>query len=177
MREEFVNPFLSPAIGVWEKELGESLKFSGARAVSHQFTTNDITAVIGVTGQLKGNVLYEFSGDTAKGVASAMIGEPLEQMNDIALSAIGELANMITGNAATLLAGAGFVCDISPPVMLEPKGARITLPSGSQIEVQFTSTHGPFNIRIGLAETDVGSLPGRRQADRRPPPSPGRPML
>ncbi len=157
MREEFVNPFLSPAIGVWEKELGERLQLTGAKAVSHQFTTNDITAVIGVTGQLKGNVLYEFSGDTAKEVASAMIGEPLEEMSAIALSAIGELANMITGNAATLLAGAGYVCDISPPVMLEPRGAQITLPSGNQIEVQFTSSFGPLSIRIGLSETAARS--------------------
>jgi hypothetical protein len=29
MREEFVNPFLAPAISVWEKELGETLKVAG----------------------------------------------------------------------------------------------------------------------------------------------------
>lgn len=139
------------------KRAWRDLEGCGARAVPHQFTTNDITAVIGVAGQLKGNVLYEFSDDTARAVASAMMGEPLVELDAIALSAIGELANMITGNAATLLAGAGFVCDISPPVLLNPKGAEITLPAGNQIEVTFTSTFGTFNIRIGLAESDIKS--------------------
>ena len=54
-------------------------------------------------------------------------------------------------------AAAGFVCDISPPALLKPKGGEITLPAGNQIEVTFTSSFGTFDIRIGLAEPDVQS--------------------
>ena len=51
MKEEYVNPFLVPAKLVWEKELGHALELESAELVSHQFTTEDITAAIGVSGQ------------------------------------------------------------------------------------------------------------------------------
>lgn len=155
MRQEFVNPFLSPAITVWEKELGQPLELVGATAVSTKFTTTDITAVIGVTGQLKGNVLYEFNQTTALSVAGTMLGEQLETLDEMALSALGELANMITGNATTLLAQAGYECEISPPVILEPRGLSLNITGGIQIKVEFMSESGPLGIRIGLAEARV----------------------
>ena len=107
MKEEYVNAFLSPAKLVWEKELGCALDLIGAEAVSNQFTTEQITAIIGVSGRLEGNVLYGFSDSTAYAVASQMIGEPVTELDDLGLSALGEIANMITGNAATPLAAAG----------------------------------------------------------------------
>ena len=153
MKQEYVNAFLAPARMVWEKELGTSLDLEGAEAVSHQYTTEDVTAVIGVSGSLKGNVLYGFAGGTAQAVASNMIGEPQDGLSDIGLSALGEIANMITGNAATQLAAAGYLCDISPPVLIEPAGSRFTTPGGSQILVTFKSDLGQLKIRISLSET------------------------
>ena len=54
MKEEYVNPFLAPAKLVWEKELGQTLELASTDLVSHQFTTEDITALIGVSGQFQG---------------------------------------------------------------------------------------------------------------------------
>ena len=51
MKEEYVNAFLSPAKLVWEKELGYNLDLVGAEAVAAQFTTEDITGIIGVSGE------------------------------------------------------------------------------------------------------------------------------
>ena len=50
MKEEYVNSFLAPAKLVWEKELGKSLELDKAEPVTHQFTTEDITALIGISG-------------------------------------------------------------------------------------------------------------------------------
>ncbi len=152
MKEEYVNAFLSPAMLVWSKELNCALELAGAEAVSHQFTTDDITAVIGISGQLRGNVLYGFSQPTARSVVSRMIGQEVTEFDEMALSAIGEIANMITGNAATQLSNVGASCQISPPVIIEPSGSRFTTVGGQQILVRFTSDLGPLNIRISLAE-------------------------
>jgi chemotaxis protein CheX len=37
------------------------------------------------------------------------------EIDDFVTSAVGELSNIISGNAATALAGRGIVCDIRPP--------------------------------------------------------------
>jgi CheY-specific phosphatase CheX len=53
MKEEYVNSFLAPTKLVWEKELGQTLELAGIDLVSNQFTTDDVTAVIGVSGRLE----------------------------------------------------------------------------------------------------------------------------
>lgn len=154
MKEEYVNSFLVPAKLVWQKELGEELVVESAEAVSHQFTTEDLTAIIGVSGRLEGNVLYGFTEDSALKVVSKMIGEDVPDLqNDLALSALGELANMITGNAATQLAQAGYPCQISPPVIVEPRGSRFTIMGSTQILVSFASPLASLSVRISLRET------------------------
>ena len=87
---------------------------------------------------------------------NTMIGEEVEDIqNDLALSALGEIANMITGNAATLLAQAGYPCQISPPVIVEPKGSRFTIMGSTQILVSFTSPLASHSVRISLGETSM----------------------
>jgi len=152
MKEEYVNAFLTPAKMVWEKELQTPLNFVGAKAVDHQYTTEDLTAILGVSGQLQGNVLYGFGGGTAIAVASAMIGETVTELDDMSMSALGELANMITGNAATQLSAKSYECDISPPLIIEPSGSRISTLSGMQILTSFKSEYGELYIRICLNE-------------------------
>ena len=75
MKEEYVNAFLAPAKMVWDKELGQTLEFAKAEMVSDQFTSEDVTAIIGISGKLEGTVLYGFPQDTAKAVVDTMVGE------------------------------------------------------------------------------------------------------
>ena len=152
MKEEYVNAFLAPAKMVWEKELKTSLDFVAAKAVGHQYTTEDLTAILGVSGQLQGSVLYGFADGTGLAIASAMMGEPITELDDMSMSALGELANMITGNAATQLSAGGYKCDISPPLIVEPSGSRISTLQGTQILTSFKSQYGMLFIRISLNE-------------------------
>ena len=153
MKEEYINAFLAPAKMVWEKELGQNLELAKADLASDQFTSEDITAVIGISGKLEGTVLYGFPQDTAKAVVDTMVGEDAGSATDeLGLSALGEIANMITGNAATKLAAEGYPCDISPPVIIEPMGSRFTTMSGPQILVNFNSDLGMLTVRISLHE-------------------------
>ena len=152
MKEEYVNSFLAPAKMVWDKELGKTLNLAKAEIVSHQFTTEEVTAIIGISGTLQGSVLYGFPEATAEAIVAIMLdGEAGSATDELGLSALGEIANMITGNAATRLASQGFPCDISP-------GSRFTTLSGPQILATFTSEVGPLTVRISLNETGTREL-------------------
>ena len=85
MRQEFVNPFLGPAQMVWQKEFGTPLEIAGAEVVSYQYTTDDITAIIGVSGKSQGNVLYGFSDEVSSEVVKRMIGEDMDARDPMAL--------------------------------------------------------------------------------------------
>ena len=68
------------------------------------------------------------------------------------LSALGELANMITGNAATKLSGNGFAGNIAPPVPIQSSGAEISTLGRPQLLVVFNCEVGDLNVRVSLAE-------------------------
>ena len=153
MKEGFVNAFLAPARLVWEAELNQPLELISAKLASPGDAPEDVTAVIGVTGQLKGTVRYEFGKGTGLAVASSMMGEPLQEHNEISMSALGEIANIITGNAAANLYNQGFECEITPPQICD-YGSRVPDDYlGLQIIARFSSGLGRLNIRIGLSET------------------------
>ncbi|MCH7552757.1 MAG: chemotaxis protein CheX, partial [Chloroflexi bacterium] len=118
MGDTLAESFTTPIINIWESELGETVDKKASNPADVLYDASAIIAVVGVTGKLSGDVLYGFTQETAMAIASKMMGEPLEALDEMALSAICELANMITGNAATLLAEAGMACEINAPVLM-----------------------------------------------------------
>ena len=152
IKEEYVNPFLVPAIQVWEIKLRCSLDIERYFPTSGRDTTEDITAVIRVKGPLEGNVLYGFDNNTARSVASVMLGRSVEILDEVSLSAIGELADMISGSAADELAMAGYLSVINPPLMYQTAGLGFTPHKVKQIQVDFGSSLGALHVRIGLIE-------------------------
>jgi chemotaxis protein CheX len=61
MRTEFINPFLQAATEVLEAEMGCTPR-RGSVGLEKSFnTSNDITAVVGVTGDIAGMVMIAWS--------------------------------------------------------------------------------------------------------------------
>ena len=89
---------------------------------------SEVNSIIGVTGQVRGQVLYSMTEETAKKLASTMLmGMPVTEFDELCKSAISELGNMITGNAASELGNSGISCNITPP----------SLVMGSNVSVSF----------------------------------------
>ena len=154
MKEKYLNSFLVTAKMIWEEVVGHNLEFDKAEVVSNQFTTDDITVVIGISGSLEGNVLYGFHEETARAVVGVMLAEPgVTVDHELGRSAIAEIANMITGHAATRLSQIGYPCNITPPVIIGGSGTSLTILVGPQILVTFASSLGGLKVRISLSET------------------------
>lgn len=90
-------------------------------AYKHKRTSipDSIAVKLNLTGDRNGSVLIRFSEENAKKTASAMMmGMPIDELDDMALSALAELGNMIIGGASIHLSEAGINTDITPPTML-----------------------------------------------------------
>src|SRR5919199_1598627 len=103
MRAEFINPFLQAANEVLESELGASPRRGQIGLQKSPYTTEEVTAVVGVTGSVAGVVLYVMTEATARAVVSKMMGQEFDEFDALAQSGIGEIGNVITGRAAVLL--------------------------------------------------------------------------
>lgn len=72
-----------------------------------------------ITGDVKGYVLVRFNEDNAKKVASAMMmGMPIDTLDEMSLSALSELGNMILGGATVHLEEQGIHTDITTPTLI-----------------------------------------------------------
>src|SRR6266700_5734108 len=90
MRTEFINPFLQAANEVLEAELGTTPRRGTIGLEKSVNTSNDITAVVGVTGDVLGVVLYVMNEATGRALVTKIMGQEFPEFDDLAQSGIAE---------------------------------------------------------------------------------------
>src|SRR4051794_23889612 len=70
-------------------------------------TLQEVNVIIGLTGDLKGRINFGMDRVTARHIAGAMMFEEVSDLNEMAISALSELGNMISGQATVLISQSG----------------------------------------------------------------------
>jgi len=152
-KAELVSPFLeAAALVLWQECREQPVRGKGHRVRSPR-TSDEVSALVALTGSVAGLVIYSMSSVTACALASKMMGEPVEELDPLAQSAIAELANVITGQASILLEQAGYPSDISPPVLLVGHGSSIATFNLTRVVVPLELSVGRFSIDVAIRET------------------------
>lgn len=126
MKAEYINTFIEAAQSVMSMVCGVEAKLGKVHLRNSPYAVNQVIIMIGVIGKIKGQVWFELSVETAKNIASVMMGGmPVEEFDEISRSAVSELGNMIMGNTSTLFANQSVNIDITPPSLLT--GEKIEL--------------------------------------------------
>lgn len=150
MDVEYINPFLIAVKNVLGQMGVSETKIGQVQKKEMMFVEKDITSVIGLVGEIRGNIALSFSEDTAKGIISSILKMPVLEMDLISRSGIGELANMIAGNASVIFSQKGIATDITPPSILFGKDILLMISSVLTIEVSIVTEFGPIAVNIGL---------------------------
>ncbi len=153
IRLELIAPFVEAAARVLTQECGETVSKGQLFRVRSPQTSNEVSALIAITGGLGGLVIYTMSEATACGFASRMMGEEVTEFDAMAQSAVAELANMITGQASIGLERTGYSTDMSPPVLLIGHGASIATFNLTRLVVPLVVSFGEFAIDISVKES------------------------
>jgi chemotaxis protein CheX len=148
---KMINPFID-AIMTIMPQLGFENIVKGKLSVGDQFVeSKGITILVGLTDQLRGNIAYNMTEETAMQIASKMMmGMPVASLDDLAQSAISELTNMVTGNAATSFEKEGLRVDISPPSLVVGEKFRVKVSSTKFIIVEMVVDSLVIELNIGL---------------------------
>ena len=155
MKAEFVNPFITAAADVLNAETrGRTLR-KGDLCMDHgSETSQEVTATVGLTGGVRGVVMLAMPEAVACKIYGAMVDEDYPELDEMAHSALGELCNMITGQAATNLADAGHHTDLTPPTIITGKGAQLSTLTMPRLVIPLTTRHGDVQIDIAISEGD-----------------------
>lgn len=159
MNVEFLNPFLVAIGDILESELGEKPQIGSLAFEESSFTSDDVTVLVGVTGEVEGLVFYGMSEGTACRLAAAMMGTPVPALDALAESAIAELGNMIAGRASAGLEQAGFTSRLAPPSLIHGRGALISTIQIRRLVVPVTTSRGDIRVHLALRKQTPAARP------------------
>lgn len=153
LKAEFINPFIGAAYEII-KRVTEIEATKGELSLANSPVRGDeVNVVIGVTGDLKGQIIFCLSEATALVFASRMLMNlTTETFNELAKSAICEMANMILGRAVTSLSERGYFCTLTPPALLLGKNVVVSTQVLKFLVIPLETKYGPITINAALQE-------------------------
>ena len=152
MKAEYINPFFNATVDVFRIMLDLEVERGKLGVAEDLAPSKDASAVIGITGDLSGSILYSFPQDMVLEMVRIMSGMSLTKMDSFVGSALGEVANIISGNAMTNLSATQYFCDIVPPQVLIGKTASLSMATEKALVLPVITSIGDFEITISLRE-------------------------
>ena len=153
MKVEYINPFILSTSNVFETMVGitpevgrPSLKTSPDQGKSY------ISGVIGLSGEVTGNVVLSFPKVIALKVVSAVLGMETKIIDDTVTDAIGELTNIIAGRAKEGMKG--LKVSISIPSVIVGNDHSVRRPTDIPcVAIPFSTEWGDFTVDVSMKET------------------------
>ncbi len=149
MKVEYIQPFISATRKVLSTMafMESSPRKPYLKKEGEITALGDISAVIEVTGECRGSIGISFTKNCIVKLAFQMLGEEFNEINDELTDMVGEIVNMISGDARRELVKVGFHFSAGIPVLL--KGENHDLKHFVQeriIVIPFTTKDGEFYI-------------------------------
>jgi chemotaxis protein CheX len=153
VKAEYANIFVRSAVHVFQKELRIKLSRKSLEKKAAPVPSLPVAIVVGITGSLRGQVVYSIDTEFAMDIAHVMVPNKLpSELRRLVNSAVGEIANMITGQASIALAGNDDVIQLTPPAVFSGSGLVVDFLQIPTICLQLLSHMGVLEINIAFTE-------------------------
>ncbi len=167
MDVEYINPFIEAATNVYETMLETNVSRGECRITrTREFSPIELTAIIGLSGRVRGTVALAFSSAVAVACVNRMLGSEIKYVDSTVVDGIAELVNMIAGNAKAKLTGEEAPpLTLTMPAVVRGRDYVIDHPADTVwLTVPFDSELGPFLLRVTLAGNAHPSHPSRESS-------------
>lgn len=148
MQADILNAFLKGSVRCFEQETGAPVQRIGLDMDASEHVSYDVNVYVALVGEVQGMCMVSMSLAVARGLAGRMMGEPLVELNEIALSALAEVGNLVSGGATVQLGGMGLFCDITPPMLMIGKRSRISTLGLPRFIIPLMTDVGQIDIQV-----------------------------
>jgi chemotaxis protein CheX len=121
----------------------------------HQKETNrssaDITGLMGFTGDKRGTMSFNMSKEGILAIYTRLMQEPCDAITSEVVDAVGELTNIISGQARKELEAIGLHLTAHVPMVFVGAGASVTVATrGAIITIPFTFAIDGVSLTMNL---------------------------
>lgn len=155
MKVEYLNAFVQAACEVLEELTGLKLEKDKVHLNPYPIPSFELSMIIGITGFIRGQVVYSMSSHTAESIVRKWLKDlPEEKVMKMLKSGIAEIANVITGRSTSLLQRKKKILNVTPPSIITGDKFKIEFLKLRTIVVSMKSEIGDIEISLALADVD-----------------------
>lgn len=156
MSFQHIDSFVKAAYSVIESMLNPNVTAGKPFFNEEPMLKYDVLVLVGVLGDLQGQVICGMSQETAKNIISQMMCMEVDDINEIGMSALCELKNIIVGTASTNLSTQGYNCNITPPLFIMDKKIPAFLQHiNTTLAIPIITPFGEMDINLSLKKDDL----------------------
>lgn len=151
MKVEIVNSFLEATVSVIKTMAFVDLAPGKPFVKKGSISTGDISGIVGMTGEGEGegSLSLSFSKECILHIVGSMFGEPMMDISEEVKDAVGELTNMISGDARRRLEAVGILYQGAIPTVITGPGHEIRhVTKEPIISVPFETANGGFHLEL-----------------------------
>ncbi len=151
MDAKIINPFLEAAMNVL-KTMAMIEAAPGKPFIKKDDTAmGDVSGIIGITGAAQGSMSISFESPCICSVVTNLFGIQVDEINDEVKDAVGEMTNMICGDARRRLEASGISLQAGTPTVVSGKNHSIThIHTGPCLAVPFETSNGKFVLEVAF---------------------------
>jgi len=152
-----VNPFVEAAMTVIRQITGIQVRRGHLTYKSRVEPSFGVSIIIGIYGFLTGQIVYSLDGALAERLVDTMLrGTSPQQRKIMFPDCLGEVSNMITGNATALLTrNSARPLNITTPAIATGDNLSVHLASRPALVLGLISPYGPMEISVAVEESEV----------------------
>src|SRR3989442_6147343 len=150
MKMELIQPFINAADAVLSQGLQSPLAIGNLSMEEEAYRRKGIAAVVQLSGDIEGRIIFDLAPATAAQVASSLAGTELPESDDLVQEAVCELANQVIGNAVATLNDQGFRFRVHPPELHTSEHGPKSTEDTEALVLCFETSSGSIFMNIAL---------------------------
>jgi chemotaxis protein CheX len=147
---ELIQPFINAADAVLSEGLQAPMAIGNLSMEDEDYRRKGVAAMIWLTGDIEGRIIFDLDPQTAVRVASQFAGSAVPETDSLVRETVCELANQVTGNAVTTLNDQGFHFRVHPPVLHTSDQAPKSTEDIEAMVLCFETASGPIFMNVAL---------------------------
>jgi chemotaxis protein CheX len=153
MDVRLINPFIDATLHVLTSMAFTKATVGTPYLKKDDVAKGDVSGIVGLSGEARGTISVSFSEESILAIVSNMFGEKILEINDEVKDAVGEILNIVSGQARQKLEAMGRTLKGAIPTVITGKNHAIShITKQPIVAIPFETDNGSFTIEVCIEE-------------------------